>query len=167
MTAAQYQKFSQVVDLLIAADQKMDLFEYTVKALLLRDLDIYFGAAKHLTVRYSRLSAVQEQTALVLSYLAYSGHQTLSEVQNAYNAAAQQLGLRIPLLPADETTPVRFDKSLRILAETSPELKQKIFNSFICCVKADGKIVPKEAELMRAIAAMLAIPMPMFNTESM
>ncbi|GHT35054.1 Zn-dependent protease [Planctomycetales bacterium] len=163
MPKEQYIKFGNAVDNLIAADNKMDLFEYTIKALLLRDLDIYFGLAKHLSVRYSNLTAVQGQTALVLSYLAYSGHQTLQEVQSAYNAAAGSLALDIPLLPIDEISTVRFDKALRVLAETSPELKQKIFDSFLGCIKADGKIIPKELELIRAVAAMLTIPMPQFN----
>jgi len=39
-------------------------------------------------------------------------------------------------------------------------LKKQIFAAFMTCVEHDGKITPKEAGLIRAIAAMLAIPMP-------
>ena len=161
MTAAQYRQFSKVVDLLIAADQKMDLFEYTIKAMLLRDLDIYFGLVKQLCVRYTALEQVRLPVRTVVSFLAYSGHENRDDTEGAFSAAMKELGLSDVILPPDETTSMRFEQSLRTLAETSPVLKKQIFSAFMTCVWYDGKIVPKEAGLIRAIAAMLAIPIPM------
>jgi hypothetical protein len=160
MTLAQYQKFSKVVDLLIAANHKMDLFEYTIKAILLRDLDIHFGLAKQLRVRYTALEQVRQPVGAVLSYLAYSGHTNQEETQGAFSAAMTELGLPDGMLPASDVSVQCFDQSLRMLAETSPALKKQIFAAFMTCVWYDGKIVPKEAGLIRAIAAMLAIPIP-------
>jgi hypothetical protein len=160
MTAAQYKRFSTVVDLLIAADQKMSLFEYTIKAVLFRDLDIYFGLAKQLCVRHTALSSVSQSVVVVLSYLAYHGHESQGEAQSAFSAAMQELKLPGAMLAANEATIQKFDQALRTLAETSPTLKKQIFASFMTCVWHDGKITPKEAGLIRAIAAMLAIPMP-------
>jgi uncharacterized tellurite resistance protein B-like protein len=160
MTAAQYKQFSAVIDTLIAADQKMSLFEYTLKAVLLRDLDIYFGLARQLSVRYTALSRVQPHVVQVLSYLAYSGHPTVAESQLAFAAAMLELGLADSILPVAETTIVRFDQSLRILAETSPALKKQILTALMTCVRYDGQITAKEAALIRASAAMLAVPIP-------
>jgi Zn-dependent protease with chaperone function len=160
MTAAQYRQFSSVIEALIAADQKMDLFEYTLKAVLLRDLDIYFGLAKQLCVRYTSLAAVKQPIVTVLSFLAYSGHTSMPEVQGAFSSAMQELGLTDSILPAGETTVQRFDQSLRILAETSPALKKCFFSALLTCVWYDGQITPKEKELLRAVSAMLAVPMP-------
>jgi len=163
MTAAQYQQFVAVVDILIAADHKMNLFEYTIKAMLLRDLDIYFGLAKQLCVRYTSLSSVRQPIAAVLSYLAYAGHTDHAEVLGAFSAAMKELGLPEEILPESETSVQKFDQSLRMLAETCPTLKKQIFAAFMTCVWFDGKITSNEAGLIRAIAAMLAIPMPVLS----
>ncbi|MCL2005887.1 MAG: M48 family metalloprotease [Planctomycetaceae bacterium] len=161
MTKAQYRQFSRILDLLIEADQTMDLFEYTIKAVLHRDLDIHFGQAKQFRVRHTALSSVRRPAAAVLSYLAYSGHTDPQDAQKAFAAASEELGLSEPMLRLSETTTRQFDQSLRTLSETCPALKKRIFAAFMTCVWHDGKITPKEAGLIRAIAAMLAVPIPM------
>jgi hypothetical protein len=163
MTSEQYKRFSTTVDVLIAVNKKMNLFEYTIKAMLLRDLDIYFGRARQLSVRYTTLASVRSSVVAVVSYLAQAGHMNPSEVQGAFSAAMQELKLSETILPTSETTVQRFDQSLRMLAETCPTLKKQIFAAFMTCVWYDGKIMPNEAALIRAIAAMLAIPMPVLS----
>jgi hypothetical protein len=131
-----------------------------MKAMLLRDLDIYFGLAKQLCVRHMILAQVRQPIRAVLSFLAYSGHDNRADTEGAFSAAMKELGLSDTILLPSETTSVHFDQSLRTLAETAPALKKQIFEAFMTCVWYDGKIVPKEAGLIRAIAAMLAIPIP-------
>jgi hypothetical protein len=161
MTTEQYKRFSAAIDVLIAADQKMDLFEYTIKAMLLRDLDIHFGLARQLRVRFAALAQVQKQVTAVLSYLALTGHTDQAEAMNAFLAAAKELHLPPQMVPIDKVTIQTFDQSLRILAETSPALKKQIFAALMTCVQHDGVITPHESGIIRAIASMLAIPMPM------
>ena len=161
LSAAQYRQFSSVVDLLVAADQKVSLFEYTLKAVLLRDLDIYFGLAKPLTIQYTAINAVRQPMGAVLSYLAYAGHDNAADTESAYAAAMETLGLSDPML-RDCTVPL-FDQSLRTLALTAPGVKKRIFAAIMTCVEHDGKITVTEGELVRAIAAMLAVPMPNWN----
>ena len=160
LSAAQYKQFSAVVDALVAADDKMSLFEYTLKAVLLRDLDIYFGLAKPLTVQHTTLHSVRQPIAAVLSYLAYAGHDNTADMQSAYVAAMKTLGLSDPMLPNADCTVPLFDQSLRIMAQTAPALKKQLFSAIMTCIEHDGKITVTEGELVRAIAAMLAVPMP-------
>ncbi|MDR1270012.1 MAG: M48 family metallopeptidase [Planctomycetaceae bacterium] len=163
LTLTQYNYFSEIVNKLIAADQKMSLLEYTLKAILLRDLDVHFGIAKPISVRYSTLDSVRQPVIAVLSFLAYSGHTDKNETQKAFEAAKQELGFTDLMLCDTDCTVLRFDQSLRILAETLPTLKKRIFTALMICIRYDGKITVKEGELIRAIAAMLAIPMPDWN----
>ncbi|MCL2709791.1 MAG: M48 family metallopeptidase [Planctomycetaceae bacterium] len=163
MTSQQYRIFSKRIDSLIEANKKMDLFQYTIKAMLLRDLDIYFGLAKQLRVRHTELASVRLPVVVVLSYLAYSGHDNQQETLGAFSAAMKELDLLNPILLPTEMSVQRFDQSLRTLAETCPTVKKKIFAAFMTCVWYDGKITPKEAGLIRAIAAMLAIPIPVLT----
>lgn len=163
LTLAQYKQFSGVVDRLIAADNKMDLFEYTLKAILFRNLDVYFGLTPPPTVKYHALGAVRGATVAVLSYLAHVGHDNDADVRAAYTAAQNELGLADPILSDSACTVKLFDESLRKLAETSPPLKQRIYNALMTCIRHDGQITVQEGELMRAVAAMLGIPMPNFS----
>ncbi|MDR2117537.1 MAG: M48 family metallopeptidase [Planctomycetaceae bacterium] len=163
LTLTQYKHFSDIVDKLIAADQKMSLFEYTLKAILLRDLDIYFGIAKPISVRYSAIHSVSQQVVMVLSFLAYSGHDDVNVTKASFETAARELGLTEVMQSYTDCTVLGFDQSLRVLAQTSPMLKKRIFMSFITCIRYDKKITVKEGELIQAIAAMLAIPMPNWN----
>ncbi|MCL2711343.1 MAG: hypothetical protein FWE95_10735 [Planctomycetaceae bacterium] len=132
MTAPQYKKFVNVVDLLVAADQKVDLFEYTIKAMLLRDLDIYFGLAKQLSVRFTDLPSVQRPIVAVLSNLAHSGHDNQQEALGAFSAAMKELDLPNPILLPNEISVLQFDQSLRTLAETCPTLKKQILGYPFC-----------------------------------
>jgi Zn-dependent protease with chaperone function len=197
LTQTQYKLFYDVVNRLISADQKLSLFEYTLKAILLRDLDIYFGLAKPLRVRYSTLEAVKESIVVVLSFIAYAGHEDVSEAQKAFSESARQLydsyygfrqrkevkaeisldkptniaenssdsSLKLcdSIMSRENCTVKLFDGSLHILAETSPMLKKQIYESLLTCIRYDGKITIKEGELIRAVTAMLAIPMPVFK----
>jgi Zn-dependent protease with chaperone function len=160
LTLTQYKQFSEVVDKLIAADQKMSLLEYTLKAILLRDLDVHFGIAKPIRVRYSTLDSVRQSFVAVLSFLAYSGHTDIAVAKKSFDVAAKEIGLTDPMLQESNCTVQKFDQSLRVLAETSPMLKKQIFTALMTCIRYDGQITTKEHELIRAIAAMLAIPMP-------
>ncbi len=163
LTLNQYQQFSAAVDSLIAADQKMDLFEYTLKAVLLRDLDVFFGLAKKLSVRYYRLDQVMDAITIVTAYLAYWGHDTQEQAQRAFHAALRDWATNVSMPQPAECSVSQFDRGLRKLAETEPGLKKTIFAACLTCVEHDALVTKREAELIRAIAAMLAIPMPEFK----
>ncbi len=160
----QYKQFSNVVDALINADLKMDLLEYTLKAVMLRDLDVHFGLAPTLTEKYSTLASVQDSVAAVLSFLAYAGHDTPEEAEKVFVAIATKMGLSSRMLGNEACTIKLFDQALRILALTTPTLKKQVFEGMVQCVQEDGKITALEGELIRAIAAMLAVPMPNWTT---
>ena len=161
MTAPQYRTFSRVLELLISAHPGTNLFEYTIQAMLHRDLDIHFGVTKQLRVRHTTLESIRMPVVSVLSYLACAGQAGSLNSRAAFSAAMRELGLSGAMLLPVENTPFQFDKSLRKLAEASPALKKRIFAAFMTCIWHDGNITPKEAGLIRAIAAMLAIPIPM------
>jgi hypothetical protein len=54
----------------------------------------------------------------------------------------------------------RLDAALKTLAEASPTLKRQILGACAACVAADGKVTPRETELLHAVAANLGVPIP-------
>ena len=156
----QYSAFREIVEALVAADAKVDLFEYVVQAVLLHNLDVHFGRIKPPAVRYSAITPLLPSLGAVLSTLAYAGQDNPAEAQRALDQAAATLGQAMTLLPREECTLGAFDQAMRELAQASPQIKKRILTAAAACVAADGKVTVKEGELLRVIAALLGCPMP-------
>ena len=159
----EYVKFRGVVEALVNCDGKVDIFEYTLQAMLVRDLDVHFKLAARLSVQYYAPKGVVQPFTLVLSLLAHAGHDNPAEVNAAFAKAKAAFGFGGSLLPKSECTTQKLDASLRVLAHAAMPIKQKLLQAFTLCIWADGKVVPRERELLRAIAAMLGCPMPPLN----
>ena len=53
-----------------------------------------------------------------------------------------------------------FDRALAELAQASPNVKRAVIAAVAACITADGQVTVEEGELLRAIAAVLACPVP-------
>ena len=156
----QYVQFRQVVDALVGADGRVDLFEYCLRTVLFSYLDVPFGLRKPPAIRYRAINMVAQPAAVVLSTLAYVGQKEPADVQRAFQAGAQNLLGQAVLLPAEQCTLQNFDRALAELAQASPNVKQAVIAGVAACIMADGQVTVEEGELLRAIAAVLACPMP-------
>jgi Zn-dependent protease with chaperone function len=160
LSRGQYGAFRDAVEALVAADGKMDLFEYVVQAVLLHNLDLHFGRIKPPAARYSAVTPVLGPLCTVLSTLAYAGQEGPADAQRALDQAAGTLGKPLTLLPRQTCSLAAFDAALKELAQGSPQIKKRVLMAAAACIVADGKVTVKEAELLRVIAAMLGCPMP-------
>jgi hypothetical protein len=156
----QYVAFRRIVEALVDADHKVDLFEYSLRTVLCSYLDVHFGLKKPPAVRYRTIDAVAQPAALVLATLAYVGQSGPEDVQRAFQAGAASLLKQPALLPAQQCTLGAFDAALSELAQASPQVKRAIIAAVTACIAADGKVTLKEGELLRAVAAVLACPVP-------
>ena len=160
LSLEQYQSFRKTVNALVMADGKVDLFEYTFNALLVRDLDLHFRMAKEARVTYHSTQAVLEPFAVVLSAVAYAGNRGDGKLFESYNEGMHIFGHRRPILNSKECTFTALDAALKKLSEASPAVKRRVVRSLTACVMADNVVTLREREILRAIAAMLGIPMP-------
>ena len=81
---AQYARFRKIVEGLMAAEHRIELFEYCLRCMVFSYLDVYFRLKKPPAVRYRTLDAVQRPASIVLSTLAYAGRNQLEEVQEHF-----------------------------------------------------------------------------------
>ena len=156
----EYVKFRGVVEALVKCDGRINLFEYTLQAMLIRDLDVHFKLAARLSTQYYAPKGVEQPFTLVLSLLARAGHDNPEEVGAAFEKAKTAFGFGGALLPQSECTTQKLDAALRVLAHAAMPIKKNLLMAFTICIWADGKVTPRERELLRAIAAMLGCPMP-------
>ena len=156
----QYAQFRQVVDALVGADGQVDLFEYCLRVVLFRYLDVHFGLQKPPAIRYRSAEAAAQPVAIVLSMLAYVGQDRSEDIERAFRAGAQNLPGQAALVAQQGCTFKAFDAALAELAQASPNVKRQIVAAVTACIAADGQVTLEESELLRAVAAALGCPVP-------
>ena len=161
----QYRTFRKAVENLVAADGQIDLFEYTLRGLLLNDLDVHFGLLPQNPSKLSGFQTAATPMIAVLSHLAYAGHTEKAEIEKAFKAGLKEFGASGFLQPQASCTFAGFDAALKKLSQFTPTVKKKMIAAFTACISADNKITSREGELLRAICATLGCPIPVFGGE--
>lgn len=159
----QFRAFVENIRHLMEADQRVSLFEYALRRMLLRHLGPQFGWGKRPTVQHTTAGPLVGPTATLLSALAYVGQNDPAEQARAYGQGAKTLGWssELPgLLPAEQTDLKAVDGALRVLANAAPRLKKSVLTAAATTIGADGTITLEESELLRAVADALDCPMP-------
>jgi Zn-dependent protease with chaperone function/uncharacterized tellurite resistance protein B-like protein len=154
--------FLDTLDELVHADGKMSPFEFALQKLVARTLALGRtpGAA---VVQYYSLNALADEISVVLSALAQVASNANLDARAAFAVGAAQIKLvESQLVFLDETVCgyEQLDAALDKLAAASGPIKQRVLVAAAHVVGADGQILVEEAELLRAIAAALDVPMP-------
>ena len=169
LSPAQYAAFRKLVEGLVAADQKVDLFEFTLQHLLLRHLAPNFGGAQPVPAQFYSLATLGGEVALLLSALAWAGaagpagDARREAAQRALAIGARQLpdlGGGLELLPAEQCGLDRLDATLARLAAVAAPLRRKLLQAAAATIAADGQVTLEEGELLRAVADALDCPLP-------
>ena len=162
LSAGSLNAFFGTLDELVHADREVSTFEFALQKLLLRTLAVGQSPSAAIVQIYS-FNAVSDEIAVVLSALARTSGADETAVAGAFAAGAAQLKLlegKLALLPPAACGLVQLDDALDQLATTSGPIKQRLLTAAAHIVSADGVILVAEAELLRAIAATLDVPMP-------
>ena len=99
----------------------------------------------------------------MLSALAHASSDNADQAGRAFAEGASQLKLldgKISFLTEAESGLVQLDGALDRLAGASGPIKQRLLVAGAHVVSADGVLLTAEAELLRAIAASLDVPIP-------
>ena len=166
MAPSQYKTFSHCFRELVAADQKIGLFEWALHRMLLRHLHPQFHSIRPQPVRYYGLQRLGDPCSILFSALAHSGNEADSEnvagkAAAAFAAASQRLPkVPLELLPNEECTLAKLDEALKRLTRVSAKQKRRLIDAAAATICADGKVQVREAELLRAVSDMLDCPMP-------
>ena len=158
---AQLNTFFTTLDELVHADGRVTVFEFALQKLLLRHLELGGKPTAQVIEIYS-FNAVATEISLVLSVLARTSH-PVDGAETAFATGADQLRLldgHLALLAPEQCGLNRLDAALDRLATASGPIKLRLLTAAAHVVAADGAIATTEAELLRAIAAALDVPMP-------
>jgi Zn-dependent protease with chaperone function len=151
------------LDELVHADGRVSPFEFALQKLLIRSLDLGRDPSRAGVIQIYSFNAVTEEISVVLSALAHTASNVDLDARAAFAAGAAQIKLieaRLTFLDESASSLEKLDAALDKLATASGPIKQRTLVAAAHVVGADGRILIDEAELLRAIAATLDVPMP-------
>jgi Zn-dependent protease with chaperone function len=163
LDAAAFRRFRDNVEALVTADQSVDLFEYALRGMILRQLTPTFERVKSPPVRYRSSGRIAKEINALLACLAYWGADDAKDAARAYAAGREALGGRPDargMPPPERCGLGMLDGALRTLAMAAPALKKRIVAASAAAVAADGTVTVEEGELLRAVADALECPIP-------
>jgi Zn-dependent protease with chaperone function/tellurite resistance protein len=167
ISEAQYRGFRQATKALAEADGRIDLFEYALHRMLLRHLDARFGGPKPPRVEYYSLRALGWECSVVLSILAYAGQPAPDDARRAFDAAVAELAdtrAELTFLQRSACGLKEVGRALDRLARVAAPHLRGLLRAAVVAVGLDGEVTEEEAELLRAVADGLGLPVPPFLT---
>jgi Zn-dependent protease with chaperone function len=161
MAKDQFERFTKLLESLAAADEKIDLFEFSLSKLVIRHLEPHFVKQQKKTARYYSLKKLSHECSVLISSLACTAGSNDETIQTAYDAGASHLdATRLTQLPDVDCGLQELDQALVTLDGVAINLKRKLIEAAAATVSADGYLQIQEAELLRAISDSLGCPMP-------
>jgi Zn-dependent protease with chaperone function len=164
MSARQYTKFQEVIQILVKADAKISLFEFALQEIITHRLGATFKRHKKEIV-YRNIASLALDAVNILSKLAHVGNPEEAAARAAFNAGWVKLRIsdsRWDLLPATKVTFRALRAAMKKFSLATPGVKKTILDACAHCVLHDQKVTAKEAELLRAVAYSFDIPLPPF-----
>ncbi|MBT7911568.1 MAG: M48 family metallopeptidase [Verrucomicrobia bacterium] len=162
MAREQFDSFTHLLETLAAADEQIDLFEFSLSKLVIRHLEPHFLKDRKKVVQVYSLKRLNHECSVLISSLACTAGSDDETIKMAYDAGAAHLASATELnqLPPTECGIHELDQALVALVGVGPKLKRQLIETAAATVSADGYLQIQEAELLRAISDSLDCPMP-------
>jgi hypothetical protein len=162
MAREQFDSFTHLLETLAAADEQIDLFEFSLSKLVIRHLEPHFLKERKKVAQVYSLKRLGHECSVLISSLACRAGSDDETIKMAYDAGAAHLASATELnqLPPTECGIQELDQALVALVGVGPKLKRQLIEAAAATVSADGYLQIQEAELLRAISDSLDCPMP-------
>jgi Zn-dependent protease with chaperone function len=152
----------RTINAVIHVDGRIDVFEYLLARVVSRYL---WEAANPHSARSSGHKSVPKllpEVAMVLAILARHGHSDEVQAERAYQVGMAGIAADgAPAMPDTGDWIKALDSALDRLDHLHMPDKEILVRALIASVTADNEVVAEELELLRAVCAMLHVPLPM------
>ncbi len=151
--------FVQLLQELMRMDGRLSVFDYTLEKLVTRSLAQQGGKREPHGRR--GLEDVATQLGVVFAVLARHGARDAVQARQAYEAGmASLLPRNRPAYSIIDDWAAPFDRALDDLCKLQVAAKQLLIEGLVRTIAHDGMLTASEAELLRAVCAVLECPMP-------
>ena len=168
MSPGEYDRFRAILSHLVASDNQVDLFEFTLEKVVQRHLDIHFRRASATKVKFHSMLQLEDEAAVLVTTTAGLGAKGDAEAgKHAFSIGAQEIAKNAPGMTLTMKSPQEcglhvIDAALEKFNMATPLVKKQLLGAVGKTVMADGEVVSDEAELIRAIADTIGAPIPPF-----
>lgn len=169
LSKQQYQLFKSNLNKLIAADNKMDIFEWSLQKILTHNLEKEFSLnrqqpnQKKLSKKPRSLNSAKKHIEVLISMLIYTSHKETSQIKTTLTQVQQALQLKsLSLLPREQINFTNLNTAIDTLNQLKPLKKPSLLKACLICVTQDNDYSAQEKELIRAISNTLDCPIPLF-----
>ncbi len=156
----QYQRFNKNTASLITTDAVVDVFEWVLHRVLMKEVHPHFAGPQNYHGRIGKLSKVAKEASKLLSILASQGHEDHNKQIAAYAAGAKELDISLPFTKQGQFDYQRMNNTLAKLRQLRPLVKPALIKACATTVLADGDVTTTEIALLVGIAATLDCPLP-------
>jgi Zn-dependent protease with chaperone function len=164
MSAGQYAKFKAFIQILVEADARLSFFEFALQQIITHRLGASYQRHKKEVV-YKNITSLALDAANILSQLAHVGNPHEVAAQAAFSCAWEKLQLKDShrkMQPAGKVSFGALGAALQRFSLAAPGVKKTFLDACAHCVLHDEQVTLQEAELVRAVAYALDIPLPPF-----
>jgi hypothetical protein len=164
MSAGQYAKFKALIQILVEADARLSFFEFALQQIIAHRLGANYKRHTKEAV-YKNMAPLAADAAHILSRLAQVGHPDETAARAAFKCGWDKLNIpdsRRKMPAAGRVSFGMLRVALERFALAAPGVKKTFLDACARCVLHDEHVTPEEAELVRAVAYALDIPLPPF-----
>jgi Zn-dependent protease with chaperone function len=156
---AERRALAQLAQRLILADERIDVFEFSLAKLLQTLLtDVLDARVPHGTLS---LEDVQDDINILFAALAQVGSQDEHAARMAYEAGITTvLPMRRPDYKPLSDWPRRLSDALDRMEQLDPVAKKSLIDGLVKTIASDEVMTVAEAELLRTVGALLHCPIP-------
>ncbi len=160
-------RLMKLIDDLIHADGRIDVFEYALARLVSSQIEDLLNPSRARAGGSKKLPGLADEARVLLTVLAHHGHP--EQPDEARAALAVGLGALFDdasypkALDLPDDWPSALDRALKSLDALRPLEKQRLVAAMARIVQHDGQVVAAEMELMRVICGVLHVPLPLFE----
>lgn len=162
LSVVQFVSFKHVIDKLVAADESIDLFEYSLSKLIVRHLEPHFGDIKPPVFHIYSLKKMGRECSVLISSLANVAGGDPESIRAAFYAGKMALESQVDIeyIVPSESNFAELDEVLKRLITVEGALKRTVVKAAAATVAVDGYLQRQEAELLRAICDGLGCQIP-------
>jgi Zn-dependent protease with chaperone function len=159
LTPPDQQALSKVIDVLVTADARVEVFEYCLARLVTTGLrDLAEARAPH---GRSHLDRVSADLGVLFAVIAHAGASDERQARQAYEAGMQKLLPRHrPEYLVPPNWPAALDVAFSRLEALHPVAKEALIEALVRTIAHDAQLGVAEAELLRTVCAILHCPLP-------
>jgi Zn-dependent protease with chaperone function len=148
---------------LARADGRMNMFEFAVHHIVGRQL-LSENAATAARVGVHALPPLRREVETLLSAIAWTGARNATEAAEHFGAGAASLPPNIGVLALADRSALSMpgiEAALERLRSAAPGVQRRFLDAGALAAAHDGRVLPEEAHLLRAIAEAIGCPLPM------